>query len=137
MGMNAKQKKLLEWFDKLERFARNENLPLRLMDSIGDLKEQAAGETPDWYGLYPQIEDLLHSIGQKVQKDLPEEIIANDERVSADEVRQQITETIGRSHQENLSSVHIAVHGNQAAVKECYRRMKEITSDKEALKKNW
>lgn len=135
MGMNAKQKKLLEWFDKLERFARNENLPLRLMDSIGDLKEQAAGETTDWYRLYPQIEDLLHSIDQKVQKDLPEDIIANDERVSADEVRQQITETIERSHQENLSSVHIAVHGNHAAVKECYRRMKEITSDKKALKK--
>lgn len=133
--MNVKQTKLLEWFDKLEQFARNENLPLRLMDSISDLKEQAAGENPDWYGLYENIEDLLHSIGQKVQKDLPEDIIANDDLVSAEEVRQKISEVIERGHQENLASVNIAVHGNHAAVKECYRKMGEIAGDKTALKK--
>lgn len=133
--MNVKQTKLLEWFDKLERFAGKENLPLRLMDSIGDLKEQAAEENPDWYGLYENIEDLLHSIGLKVEKSFPEDITANGEPVSTDEFRQKITEIMEQGHQENLSSINMAVHGNYAVAKECYRKMKEITSDKSALKK--
>lgn len=133
--MNVKQTKLLEWFDRLERFARNKNLPLRLMDSIGDLKEQAAEENPDWYGLYENIEDLLHSIGLKVEKSFSEDITANGEQVSTDEFRQKIMEIMEQGHQENLSSINMAVHGNHTAAKECYRKMKEITSDKNALKK--
>lgn len=49
--------------------------------------------------------------------------------------KKKITEIIKRGHNENLVSISMVLQRIHAPIKECYRQMKEITTDEDALKK--
>lgn len=133
--MNDKQKKILEWLKKLEQFVLNEKLPMRLIDSIREQQEQAATENPDFYKLYIDADNLLQSIGQKVQKETSQEITIDDDIITVDEVKKKITETVTRGHSENVASISNALYGSRAPIQECYRQINEIANNQKVLKK--
>lgn len=134
--MNDKQKRLLEWLKKLELFAQNENLPMRLIDSIRDLREQAAVENTDWYQLYINADNLFQSIGHKVQKQQTSQEITTDyEVISVDEVKKKISEILTRGRNENAASISDALYGSRVPIKECYRQINEIASNRRTLTK--
>lgn len=134
--MNNKQMKMLEWLKKVKKFSQNEKFPMRLIDSINDLEEQLSKKNPDWFELYENTTSLLQSIENRVHKDSSTVIELSDyETVSSDEVQKKITEIIKRGHNENLVSISMVLQRIHAPIKECYRQMKEITTDEDALKK--
>lgn len=109
---------------------------MRLIDSINDLEEQLSKKNPDWFELYENTTSLLQSIENRVHKDSSTVIELSDyETVSSDEVQKKITEIIKRGHNENLVSISMVLQRIHAPIKECYRQMKEITTDEDALKK--
>lgn len=134
--MNNKQMKMLEWLKKVKKFSQNEKFPMRLIDSINDLEEQLSKKNPNWFELYENTTSLLQSIENRVHKDSSTVIELSDyETVSSDEVQKKITEIIKRGHNENLVSISMVLQRIHAPIKECYRQMKEITTDEDALKK--
>lgn len=128
--------KMLEWLKKVKKFSQNEKFPMRLIDSINDLEEQLSKKNPDWFELYENTTSLLQSIENRIHKDSSTVIELSDyETVSSDEVQKKITEIIKRGHNENLVSISMVLQRIHAPIKECYRQMKEITTDEDALKK--
>ncbi|MCM1264224.1 MAG: hypothetical protein NC313_16050 [Butyrivibrio sp.] len=135
--MSEKQIKLLEWLKKLELYAQNENLPMRLADSIRDLQKQVVEENADWHQLCINADNLLQSIGEKIRKQqVSQEIVTDfDAAIPVEEVRKKISEALERGHNENNASISSALYGSNAPIKYCYQQIDEIVGNKETVHK--
>lgn len=135
--MDYKQEKLLEWLKRLELYAQNENLPMRLVDSIRDLQKQVVAENADWHQLCINAENLLQSIGNKLKKQQTSQAIVTDCDVTIpiEEVRKKISEVLERGHHENAAAISNALYGSHAPIKECYRQINEIAGKRKTLRK--
>lgn len=125
--MDTKQIKMIEWLSDFQQFAKDERLPIRLIDRIGDCKELVTQKKPNWNQITIETEDLLESVVHKVQEN-KKEIIVNDEtEVSIEEIKNFIREATEREHNETISSLNNILYRKKLIENECYQKMNEIT----------
>lgn len=126
--MDDKKRMVLEWLCELEKYAKEQKLSMRIMDSLSECKEEAEGEVVDWDKLIPLIDDLMESVSDK----LPDTEVAvyEEGQVTVEDVKAEITKMVGRCHKENEASVNNIGTGKSTIVKETFRKMREITKTK-------
>ena len=104
--MDIKQIKMIEWLSDLQQFAKDERLPIRLIDRIGDCIELVTQKKTNWNQITIETEDLLESIIHKVQGNQKEVIVNEKSDVSIEEIKNFIREATEREHNESISSLN-------------------------------
>lgn len=125
--MDTKQIKMIEWLSDLQQFAKDERLPIRLIDRIGDCIELVTQKKTNWNQITIETEDLLESIIHKVQGNQKEVIVNEESEVSIEEIKNFIREATEREHNESISSLNNILYRKKLIEKECYQKMNEIT----------
>lgn len=130
--MGGKQKEMLEWLDKLEQYAKEKQLSMRIMDSINECRKYVVSKNADWNRISMQAEELLESIGKKV---LPAVAQGEDGgcQVSAEAVENEMKSMAKRCHAENEASVNIIEDRKILIFQELIVKLKDITRVKAHL----
>lgn len=102
--MNEKQVRALSCLDELTAYAKENKLPMRIMDELEDCRQQLSCANVDWTAVHLTMEDLLNSIEQKVQPQTVRKTHDENE-ISVDMVKEQIEKKAERCRADNSSSI--------------------------------
>lgn len=123
--MNKKQKKVLEWMNVLEQYAKENQLSMRIVDSIEECKKSVAIDA-NWDLINSEVEGLLDSIEQKTVS-----VIAKaDNRenlIPLQEVEAQLKGMAQRCHRENVASADGTADRKKVILKETYEKCVELS----------
>lgn len=102
--MNEKQVRAISCLDELTAYAKENKLPMRIMDELEDCRQQLSSANVDWTAVHLTMEDLLNSIEQKVR---PQTVRKTDDEseISVDMVKEQIEKMAERCRADNSSSI--------------------------------
>ncbi|MCM1156714.1 MAG: hypothetical protein NC392_15270 [Roseburia sp.] len=124
--MQEKEKAIL-WITKLETYAREQKLPARILDEIEDCRAHLEKEDLPWEELRQRIEETLESVGQK-EKERGTAIQAGGlGGPSVQKVQEQLKGMAEDCHRENQDSVTAIEERKNLNIRECHRKMEEIT----------
>lgn len=117
---------LLEWLKRLKEYAVDNSLSMRIRDGIDDCIEMAEMRNPDMEEIKSAVEELLESISNKVMP--PAEKNTREENgISIEEIREQITGMARRCQSENAESLQNLGERKQAVIQKAYFGLQEIT----------
>lgn len=125
--MDTKQIKMIELLSDLQQFAKDERLPIRLIDRIEECKNQVTQKKPIWDKITIEADDLLESISHKVQGDQKEVAVYEETEITMQDIKNYINKVTDQEHKETLSSLSEILHRRNLIVKACYQKMNEIT----------
>ena len=102
--VDKKRQELIEWLDKLEKYACDTELSTRIRDRIGECRNLANNADTDEDRLRTEIEELLNSIGKKEPAG---SVIANDaeKTVTSQNIEEQLKKMAQNCQRENESFV--------------------------------
>lgn len=129
--MDIKQKDMLAWLGELEKYARDKQLPIRILDGIEDCKNKTSAKSPDWQEISLRVEELLNSIGQKTAPAIVQD--NNENQISVQAIENQIQKMAQRCQTENRASVGNITERKNLVVKKVYEDLQEITHTKAHL----
>lgn len=129
--MDTKQIMALEWIDGVEQYARDKQLPMRIIDGIEVCRKKMAAENVDWKEISLMVEDLLDSIEQKTVPTAIEE--KREGQISIQAIEEQIRKMAQRCQGENQASVGNIAERKNLVVKKTYNDLREITHTKAHL----
>ena len=131
--MDTKKKDTLAWLGELEQYARDNQLPMRILDSIEDCKNKISVKSPDWQEINLRVGDILNSIEQKTA---PTVVIQdnNENQISVQAIEDQIKKMAQRCQTENKASVGNITERKNLIVKKVYEDLKEITRTRAHMK---
>lgn len=129
--MDTKQKNMLSWLEELEKYAKDKQLSMRILDGIEDCKNKISVESPDWQEISLRVEDILSSIQQKTAPAVVQDNNAN--QISVQAIEDQIQKMAQRCQTENKASVGSITERKNLIVKKVYEDLQEITHTKAHL----
>ncbi len=99
MKKDERQIKTIAWIKELEQYAKEQKLPMRILDELEECKQQASSNDVDWARINRTIEELMESIEGKL---VPAEVQQDNaiEEVSVEEVKMQVRKMAQRCHTE-------------------------------------
>ncbi len=124
--MNQKEE-IIQWISKLQEYAKNQGLSMRILDSIEDCRQHIYREDMPWQELRQQIEGVMESVGLKVQQTDVASRKRNDNSVSVEKVQAQVRQMAEECHRENMDSVAAVEDRKNINIRESIRQMGEIT----------
>lgn len=124
--MNHKDK-MLDWIKELETYAKEQGLSMRILDSIEECKNHIVKEDLSWQELRQQLEEVMESVGLKTQQTDMAAYSQNKNNVSVEKVQTQVRRMAEDCHRENLDSASAIAEKKNLNVKECIRKMNEIS----------
>lgn len=119
-----KKNTLLSWTERLKSYAKEQNLPTRILDSIENCQRHIRLDNRQWPETRQSIENILESIRLK---------ISDSQSVPTTEVETQIKTIAEQCHKKNLSSLTNIEQRKILSIKECLRKMDEIAFTKAHL----
>lgn len=133
--MNQKRRETIAWLKAIEQFSNEQNMPMRIMDNIKECIELVESKEPDWEMLNDNIEGILESIAGKTGGEMSEKVLSQkgDGSVSAGEVKAYVMQMIERGHDEDVRSVEGIAGQQENLIRECYRKICEISTVKAHL----
>lgn len=132
--MNQKEE-ILQWILELEKYARDQGLSMRILDSIEECKQHIYKEDLPWQALKQQIEDVMESVGLKVQQTDVTVQRQNGDRISVEKVQAQVRRMAEQCHRENIDSVNAIQDRKDINIRESIRQMGEIIHTEAHLEK--
>ncbi len=133
MGANSdeRQRKAVEWFDTLEKYAEEKKLPMRIMDELEDCRGLVLSGEAEWTVVSRSVEELLESIEGKTAPAVVQEKAENE--VTAEDVRAQLEKMARRCHAENTASVDSMGERKNAVIQKMYGQLSDISRTKAHL----
>lgn len=123
--MDEKKQELLQWLNKLEKYAEEINLSSRILDRIKECKANLHKEEIEIDKIQCEIEEVFKSIEKKA---LPES--ANSDKkekgVTLQEIREQIKKIVQRCHDDNEEVIDGTTDHKNTVLKKCDEQMKKI-----------
>lgn len=132
--MNQREE-ILQWILELEKYARDQGLSMRILDSIEGCKQHIYKEDLPWQTLKQQIEDVMESVRLKVQQTDVTVQRQNGDRISVEKVQEQVRRMAEQCHRENIDSVNAIQDRKEINIRESIRQMGEIAHTKAHLEK--
>lgn len=129
--MDTKQKNMLAWLGELEKYTRDKQLSMRILDGIEDCKNKTSAESPEWQEISLRVEDILSSIEQKTASVVVQD--NNQNQISIQAIEDQIKKMAQRCQTENKASVGNITERKNLVVKKIYDDLQEITHTKAHL----
>lgn len=129
--MDTRQMMALEWMDGVEHYAREKQLPMRIIDGIEVCRKKMAAENADWKEISLMVTDLLDSIEQKAVPAAMEE--KREGQISIQAIEEQVRKMAQKCHGENQASVGNIAERKNIVVKKTYNDLREITHTKAHL----
>ncbi len=125
MKKDERQIKTIAWIKELEQYAKEQKLPMRILDELEECKQQASSNDVDWARINRTIEELMESIEGKL---VPAEVQQDNaiEEVSVEEVKMQVRKMAQRCHTENFSSVEGMAERKNTVIRKMYWQISEI-----------
>lgn len=102
--MDERKQRILDWLEKLGKYAGENAMPNRIIDSIRDCKEKIASDNMEADRLRTEVEGLLDSIRKKIEPENGRGGTA-DSSVTMQDVRRQIQKMAERCHNDNERSI--------------------------------
>lgn len=135
MSWNTKQRQVIEFLKSLELFGTEKQFPLRVLDSIRELKAdvEAVSDELALEQVLLQVPPLIKHMGKKYPDLAKAEIVPMDgmvDAVSIEEVADRIKEIINNCISENQQKSRIYATEQAPAVLELERKLKEIQDTK-------
>lgn len=133
--MNQKQRETIAWLKAIEQFSNEQSMPMRIMDNIKECIELVESKEPDWEMINNNIEGILESIAGKTEGEMSEKVLSQkgDGSASAEEVKDYVMQMIERGYDENVRSVDSIAGQQENLIRECYRKICEISTVKAHL----
>lgn len=132
--MNQREE-ITQWILELEKYARDQGLSMRILDSIEECKQHIYKEDLPWQTLKQQIEDVMESVGLKVQQADVTVQRQNGDRISVEKVQAQVRRMAEQCHRENIDSVNAIQDRKEINIRESIRQMGEIAHTEAHLEK--
>ena len=130
MSWSTKQNSAIGFLNSLEQFGTERNLPLRVLDSIRELKaEVESADEQSLERILLEVEPLLKHMGKKYQEYGETEIVPMQgmvDTVSMEDVTDRIKEIIDGCLRENREKSQIYINDHMQAVLELERQIREI-----------
>lgn len=130
MSWSTKQNSAIGFLNSLEQFGTERNLPLRVLDSIRELKaEVESADEQSLERILLEVEPLLKHMGKKYQESGETEIVPMQgmvDTVSMEDVTDRIKEIIDGCLRENREKSQIYINDHMQAVLELERQIREI-----------
>lgn len=120
------KKELIEWLNNLMKYAKDNNLSMRIIDGIDDCIKMADVRNPDMEEIRNAVEELLESIGHKVALST-EKKEGGETGISVEEIRKQITVMAKRCQAENTESLQNIAVREKAITQKSYSELEDIT----------
>lgn len=117
---------LLEWLKRLKEYAVDNSLSMRIRDGIDDCIKMAEMRNTDMEEIKSAVEELLESISNKVMPPA-EKNTREENEISIEEIREQITGMARRCQSENAESLQNLGERKQAVIQKAYFGLQEIT----------
>ena len=130
--MNEKQKETLEWLDKLEQYAKEKQLSMRILDSIDECRKNVVSENVNWNQISIQVEELLDSIEKKVLPAVAQ-VYEGDNEVSVTVVENELKSMAQRCHTENENSINSFENRKDIILQRLFINLQDITRVKAHL----
>lgn len=128
---SERQRETIEWFEALERYAREKKIPLRIMDELEECRGLALSDGADWNEVSRNVDELLESISGKIVPPVVQEKAEGG--VSTEDIKAQLEKMARRCHTENLTSVDSMRERKNTVVKKMYGQLFEISHTKAHL----
>lgn len=132
--MNNKQTKIIDWLNELEKYVKEKQLSMRILDKIEECKKKVCEEYTDWEVVYSEVEELLVSIEQK---NLPVTVKAEEKKneISMQAVEEQLKMMAKRCHTENVESQDNIAERKNIILRNLFEKVREIMYTKVHLDK--
>ena len=124
--MNHKED-ILQWILELEAYAKAQELSMRILDSIEDCKQNLYKEDLSWQEIMQQLDEVMESMELKAQQTDLATYGRNKNNVSVEKVQTKVQRMAEDCHRENLNSAAAIAEKKNLNVKECIRKMEEIS----------
>ena len=118
--------KILQWLLKLELYAKEQGIPMRILDVIEECKEHIQSEDMKWQELEPMLEQVLESICGKAGLNRVAAVEHGKNSVPAEKVKAQVKKMAEQCRKENLTSAAGIEGRKNFNIKECFRLMEDI-----------
>lgn len=128
---DERQRETAEWFDELEKYAKEKKLPMRIMDKLEECRKSALSGGADWGVISRSVEELLGSIAEKTAPTVVQEKTGSE--ASPEAVMAQLEKMARRCHTENMTSVNSMRERKNMAVKKLHGQLSEISHTKAHL----
>lgn len=130
--LDEKQKEMLEWLSKLEQYAKEKQLSIRILDGIDECRKYVVLENADWDRIGTRAEELLESIGMKA---LPAVVQLGDGsgQVSMAAVENEMKSMAKQCHAENETSINVIENRKKIIFQELIVNLQDITRVKAHL----
>lgn len=124
--MDKKQKQALACLEEIERFAKEQKLSMRILDSIDECKQQITAKNIKWDEVNFAVEDILKSIESKTAP-VSVYVDKNENEISIQAIKAQISKMAERCHAENESSMGMMTERKNVILKKAYSEIQEIS----------
>lgn len=130
--LDEKQKEMLEWLSKLEQYAKEKQLSIRILDGIDECRKYVVLENADWDRISMRAEELLESVGMKA---FPAVVQLGDGsgQVSMAAVENEMKNMAKRCHAENEASINVIENRKKIIFQELIVNLQDITRGKAHL----
>ena len=124
--VDKKRQELIEWLDKLEKYAGDTELSTRIRDRIGECRNLASNADTDEGKLRTEIEELLNSIGKK---EPAESVVASDagKTETSENIEKQLKKMAQNCQRENESFVEGMSERKNLILQKYSNQINEIT----------
>lgn len=124
----SKIQSIIDVLDSLELFASEKGFPMRVLDSVRELKEEAGTAAGDAQTeqLILETDELIRHIGKKYAEKESEELPLEVNRVSSADVEERVREILSNCKMENKEMLLSYTQGQSAVITEAAQWMQEI-----------
>lgn len=124
--VDKKRQELIEWLDKLEKYAGDTELSTRIRDRIGECRNLASNADTDEGKLQTEIEELLNSIGKKEPAG---SVVASDagKTETSENIEKQLKKMAQNCQRENESFVEGMSERKNLILQKYSNQINEIT----------
>lgn len=124
--VDKKRQELIEWLDKLEKYAGDTELSTRIRDRIGECRNLASNADTDEGKLQTEIEELLSSIGKKEPAG---SVVASDagKTETSENIEKQLKKMAQNCQRENESFVEGMSERKNLILQKYSNQINEIT----------
>ena len=121
---------IVQWMSRLQMYARKQKLPVRILDELEECQAHLEAEDLSWENVRQRIEEVLESIRQKEAQSKNGLQNREDGSPSVQKVQEQVRKMATECQGENQDSVTGIEERKNLNIRECYRKMNEISYTK-------